>query len=151
MNNKKNKLKDEMMISSENNYNKYISLWRIALYSTITLGIYDFFWKYNSWKLIQGEKKENINPGLRTFLTLIPIICFFMDIVLFKKLIFVIKNKLNLFDYLFVIFLVLFYTELILNWYNPMPQKILYVLRFLPLLIMQFKINNYFMKGNKNG
>jgi hypothetical protein len=44
-----------------------VSITKLIVLSTFTLGIYEFYWFYKNWRLIRQREKSDISPFWRTF------------------------------------------------------------------------------------
>ena len=55
--------------SSSNDYSKILPIKKFVLYNICSLGLYQLYWIYKSWKNIKEHKNLNISPILRTIFT----------------------------------------------------------------------------------
>ncbi len=47
-----------------------VSLWKLAVMSIFTLGLYDLYWFYRNWQRIRVREQRNMSPAARVFLAL---------------------------------------------------------------------------------
>lgn len=59
-----------------------LSVWKLFAMSVFSFGLYDFFWLYRTWKIVQKQIDYDISPFWRTF---------FCDITVFS--LFIILNS----------------------------------------------------------
>ena len=55
-------------------YSHFIPLWKIILFTIITLGTYNYYWYYRNWRNLREVSGTDIKPGLRTLGLLVPIL-----------------------------------------------------------------------------
>ena len=63
----------------------YIEPWKVFVLTFITLGLYQFYWAFHTWKFIKEQTNTKINPWWRTlaiFIALGPITVLFYNILL---------------------------------------------------------------------
>jgi|GEM_PF-480266 len=70
-----------------------IPLWQLILLSVFTLGIYDTYWLFRTWKNIKVLQESQINPSLRTAGSFVPILNLFLLYNLFSRIFLVAKEK----------------------------------------------------------
>lgn len=56
------------MPNYEQNYSRVIPVWKFALFSIASMGFYEFYWNYKSWKFFQEKDNLDVSPFWRTFL-----------------------------------------------------------------------------------
>jgi hypothetical protein len=44
-----------------------VPVWKLALMSFFTLGLYDLYWFYRNWQRIRVREQKNISPAIRVF------------------------------------------------------------------------------------
>lgn len=54
-------------------YSNAQPIWQLIILSISTLGLYELYWFYKTWKQLNIHKELNIRPALRTFGLMIPI------------------------------------------------------------------------------
>jgi len=54
-------------------YSNIIPLWKIFVFSIITLGFYNYYWFYRNWRYLREVLGIDIKPGLRTLGLFVPI------------------------------------------------------------------------------
>jgi hypothetical protein len=52
-----------------------VTLWKLAVMSFFTLGLYDLYWFYRNWQRIRVREQKNISPAIRVFFA--PVFCYF--------------------------------------------------------------------------
>jgi hypothetical protein len=48
-------------------YSRIIPVWKFALFSIASLGIYQMYWNYKSWKFLKEKDNLEVSPFWRTF------------------------------------------------------------------------------------
>jgi hypothetical protein len=56
------------MTDNEKNYSRALSVWKFALFSIATMGFYEFYWNYKSWKFFKEKDNLDVSPFWRTLL-----------------------------------------------------------------------------------
>lgn len=56
------------MTDYEQNYSRVIPVWKFALFSIVSLGLYQMYWNYKSWKFFKEKDNLDVSPFWRTFL-----------------------------------------------------------------------------------
>lgn len=125
-----------------------IPLKRLLYLFVTTLGLYDPFWFYYKWKYLRDIEGKKFKPLLLTLTMGLPFLNVILPYILFKELLYI-STKLNKFFVHFFAFALSFsmaacWTFLDLKGF----YKLLTLLYFLPIFIMQFIINR---KESENG
>lgn len=55
------------MSNGEINYSKVLPVWKFALFSIASMGLYQYYWNYKSWKFLNEKEDLNVSPFWRTF------------------------------------------------------------------------------------
>ena len=55
-------------------YSNAIPLWKLFVFSIITMGLYSYYWYYRNWRYIRELEETDIKPGLRTLGLFVPIL-----------------------------------------------------------------------------
>ncbi|HII80160.1 MAG TPA: hypothetical protein HA261_07165 [Methanosarcina sp.] len=55
------------MLDYEQNYSRVIPVWKFALFSIVSLGLYQMYWNYKSWKFFKEKDNLEVSPFWRTF------------------------------------------------------------------------------------
>lgn len=55
------------MTDYEQNYSRVIPVWKFALFSIASMGFYEFYWNYKSWKFFKEKDNLEVSPFWRTF------------------------------------------------------------------------------------
>lgn len=55
------------MTDYEQNYSRALSVWKFALFSIASMGFYEFYWNYKSWKFFKEKDNLEVSPFWRTF------------------------------------------------------------------------------------
>ena len=55
------------MSENEQNYSRVSPVWKFALFSVASLGLYELYWSYKSWKFFKEKDNLDISPFWRTF------------------------------------------------------------------------------------
>jgi hypothetical protein len=55
------------MPKDEPNYSRVIPVWKFAFFSVASLGLYELYWSYKSWKFFKEKDNLDISPFWRTF------------------------------------------------------------------------------------
>ena len=55
------------MSDNEQNYSRVIPVWKFALFSIASLGLYELYWSYKSWKFFKERDSLDVSPFWRTF------------------------------------------------------------------------------------
>lgn len=80
----------------------YIEPWKVFVLTFITLGLYQFYWVFYTWKFVQEQTNIKINPLWRTvailLITIAPMAMFFYNVLL-------ITTKINNRKILFIAFI----------------------------------------------
>lgn len=134
----------------------YIEPWKVFAFTFITLGLYQFYWIFYTWKFIEEESEIKVNPLLRTlaiFLSIGPIAILFYDILR-------ITTKTSRTIVLFIAILLPVLDHIIGYNYNY-QQDVDVLLKILTLIFSSFvtssifafaqlQINKYLIEKNKN-
>jgi hypothetical protein len=56
------------MADNEKSYSGVLSVWKFALFSIASMGFYEFYWNYKSWKFFKEKDNLDVSPFWRTFL-----------------------------------------------------------------------------------
>lgn len=48
-------------------YSRVIPVWKFALFSIVTMGIYQMYWNYKNWKFFKEKDNLDVSPFWRTF------------------------------------------------------------------------------------
>jgi hypothetical protein len=126
----------------------YIEPWKVFALTFFTLGFYQFYWSFYTWKFIKEETGVKINPLLRTMaqvLPIIPIALLFYDVLLVVTKL---SRKFALFVSLLLAIMVLVYTNDIREAHIGYALKILFLILELlfasiAFTLVQKRINKY--------
>jgi hypothetical protein len=55
------------MPNDEPNYSRVIPVWKFALFSIASLGLYQIYWNYKSWKFFKEKDNLEVSPFWRAF------------------------------------------------------------------------------------
>lgn len=129
----------------------YIESWKVFLLTFFTLGFYQIYWVFHTWKFVKEETGTKFSPAWRTIAQLLfPVI---PDALLFYD-VFLITTRLNrrllLFTSIILAAMVLVYTNDIRAAHIGFALKILFLILELLLAstafaIMQKQINKYLL------
>ncbi|KKG18189.1 hypothetical protein EO98_19360 [Methanosarcina sp. 2.H.T.1A.6] len=56
------------MTENEQNYSRVLSVWKFALFSVASMGFYELYWNYKSWKYFKEKDNLDVSPFWRTLL-----------------------------------------------------------------------------------
>ncbi|WP_440948145.1 hypothetical protein ACSAZL_07895 [Methanosarcina sp. T3] len=56
------------MNENKQNYSRVLSVWKFALFSIASMGFYEFYWNYKSWKFFKEKDNLDVSPFWRTLL-----------------------------------------------------------------------------------
>lgn len=113
---------------------------KLAIFSTLSFGIYYVYWFYRNWKLINLVGKKKYSAFWRTVSLIVPILNLYQAAVQFEE----IKQLAIEEDFKLsysVTFCILFYLFLSALWQLPGYYSYLGALSFLPLLPVQKAVN----------
>jgi hypothetical protein len=48
-----------------------VSLWKLAVMSVCTLGLYELYWFYRNWQRVRVRSRKNFSPAVRVFFALV--------------------------------------------------------------------------------
>ena len=122
-------------------YSKSQPVWRFVLLCIMSIGIYQIYWFYKSWKFIKERRKSNISPLWRTFV--MP----FYTYSLFKNIFALAEDKgykkQHSPGFLTFVFIVLTIILIL-----PIPYSLISLFSFVPLITV-VKAFNYFWQQEK--
>ncbi|KKH93186.1 hypothetical protein EO95_00285 [Methanosarcina sp. 1.H.T.1A.1] len=55
------------MPDDKQNYSRVIPVWKFALFSIASLGLYQMYWNYKSWKFLKEKDNLEVSPFWRAF------------------------------------------------------------------------------------
>jgi hypothetical protein len=124
-------------------YSRVVPIWRYALLSIITLGIYNIIWFYKTWKMLAEELKLNIMPLVRALFQVFFIIPFALRLRQFL----VSKGAQIGFNpiYLGVMFIAIAVFPSLLS----APFTLIAVFSFVPLIPLVEALNAYYQDQDK--
>jgi len=120
-------------------FSRVVPLWKFALLSLVTFGVYEFVWFYKNWKLLNKEGELNISPFWRTFFA--P----FFAVSLAGNLQKYLKSKNVTCDYSPRV-VGIGYLFIFSLWKLPDPYWLISSFSFIPLLLLVNSMNTYWMK-----
>ncbi|OGI02910.1 MAG: hypothetical protein A2Y25_09865 [Candidatus Melainabacteria bacterium GWF2_37_15] len=128
-----------------------IPVWKLALYCILTLGLYEFYWFYKSWKFVKEYKQSKIiRPVILSLVHNFSILILILSFILFKEIYSIIKIQSKIKTIITAIVLAFLYAMIeSFKWEKDIFMWV-EIFTFLPLLIVQHDINIYHQKGVNN-
>jgi hypothetical protein len=124
-------------------YSRVLPIWRFALLSIVTLGIYNIIWFYKTWNMLAAELKLQILPLVRALLQ----IFFIIPLGIRLKQFLLIKGIEPNFNpiYLGIAFIAI----IIFPAFLSTPFALIVVFTFVPLIPMVEALNVYYTEQDK--
>jgi len=76
---------EEPTIDNNIEEQKIISLWRFALLTVLSFGLYEIWWIYKTWRFYQQKDNSDINPAARAIFNILFINSLFEKILSFAQ------------------------------------------------------------------
>lgn len=114
-----------------------ISTWQLALLSIFTFGLFELYWFYQNWKILEKRRQDvKINPLLYTLLAKFSCFLLFNDIATQAQ-----KSEQEEIKHWPPILLFIIYAGSLTLWRAPEPYSYLVYLSPIPLLLAQGPMN----------